>query len=394
MRCVLFVLFVSAALSLFFSCADPPTELVVSPKQLDTLPPNPKDTSIHLIFAGDIMGHGPQIRAAEKVKNEWYDYTSCFEYIKPVLESADLAIGNLELTLPGEPPYVGYPYFRSHDDLGRNLKEAGFDVLMTSNNHCYDAKMEGLIHTIDVLQQNGLHQTGTFRSETDRAARYPLVIEKNYFKLAFLNYTYGVGRKSNTNPRLMNELDMDLIEYDVKTARHEGADFVIVMMHWGQEYNIESSSTQQRQVRALFRWGADLVVGAHPHVVQPIEERRMRSKSGHGKNVVVAYSLGNFISNQQKPRTDGSILLSVKLKKEKGKSIIADYSYIPIWRYIEKTDEATHFRVLPAADCENQANQCPDMPDWQRKKMNKHLQFLRSHLGEELEHNPKNTKLK
>ncbi|MCB0574727.1 MAG: CapA family protein, partial [Saprospiraceae bacterium] len=124
------------------------------PAQTDTL---------RLLFAGDIMGHTPQIKSAEKTPNKQYDYTACFRYVRPIIESADLAIGNLELTLPGKPPYTGYPMFRSPDALAEALKEAGFDILVTANNHSNDSRGAGVISTINTVRGLGFQQTGTFK---------------------------------------------------------------------------------------------------------------------------------------------------------------------------------------------------------------------------------------
>ena len=128
--------------------------------------------TLRLIFTGDIMGHAPQIQSAEVVKNKKYDYEPCFQYIKPILERADIAIGNLELTLPGKAPYTGYPMFRSPDDLAGALKDAGLDLLVTANNHANDSHALGVSHTVQTLRDHGFLQTGTFKNRRDRDAFY------------------------------------------------------------------------------------------------------------------------------------------------------------------------------------------------------------------------------
>ena len=116
-----------------------------------------KTSTLDLVFVGDIMGHGPQVRSAEIVKNEQYNYMPCFEFVKPILDKADFAVGNLELTLPGEPPYQGYPQFRAHDDLAIALGHAGSDLLTTANNHSNDAYKKGVINTLNTLDDYGFY---------------------------------------------------------------------------------------------------------------------------------------------------------------------------------------------------------------------------------------------
>ena len=167
---------------------------------------------IKLLFAGDIMGHGPQIRSAEIIKNEAYDYEPCFQFIRPLIQSADLAIGNLELTLPGKPPYQGWPNFKSPDELAQALRIAGFDVLSTANNHSNDAGKNGVIQTIETLESNGFYHTGTYRDTLEKGLYHPLVVYKKGFKLAFLNYTYGTDNKKHRPPTVVNLIDPKQME--------------------------------------------------------------------------------------------------------------------------------------------------------------------------------------
>ncbi|HFB99970.1 MAG TPA: hypothetical protein ENJ53_04115, partial [Phaeodactylibacter sp.] len=167
--------------------------------QPPTPAPNDSIQKINLLFVGDIMGHRPQIKSAKLSKKEAiqtgkkYNYEPCFRYIKPIVEQADLAIANLEVTLPGEPPYYGYPSFRSPDELAEALRFSGFDILMTANNHSNDAGKRGVINTISTIKKNGLYQTGTFKNVEERDLFYPLLVYKKGFKIAFLNYTYGTN---------------------------------------------------------------------------------------------------------------------------------------------------------------------------------------------------------
>ena len=347
----------------------------VLPAQTDTL---------RLIFAGDIMGHAPQIQSAEVVKHKKYNYAPCFQYIKPVLENADIAIGNLELTLPGKPPYTGYPMFRSPDDLAGALKDAGFDLLVTANNHSNDSHALGVTHTIDVLRHQGFLQTGTFKNQRDRDAFYPLMVYKNGFKIAIVNYTYDTNGVPTQAPTIVNLIDTVQMLADLREAVARKPHFIIAVMHWGVEYQLNENKDQQRLARFLVRNGADMVIGMHPHVVQPVKNERVKMPDGSVKEAVVVYSLGNFISNQTQPNTDGGILFQVDLLKKKGSPDVrvGKQSIIPVWRYIHKPAEgkATYY-ALPVHMLEQKPEYFKGMSAAARQKMLSFAEGVRKRLG-------------
>ena len=340
--------------------------------------------TLRLLFTGDIMGHAPQIKSAEVVPNKKYDYTPCFKYVKPVLERADLAIGNLELTLPGKPPYNGYPMFRSPDDLATALKDAGFDILVTANNHANDSRGTGVVNTINTLRAKGFQQTGTFKNNADRSATYPLMVYKNNFKIALLNYTYDTNGVPTDAPTIVNRIDTALIKADLYEARARKPHFIIVVMHWGIEYQLQENEEQRRLAKFLIRNGADMVIGSHPHVVQPIRTERVAMPDGSAKEAVVVYSLGNFISNQQQPNTDGGILFQVDLLKQKGspKVTVGQHGVIPVWRYVHKNAAGkSTFFTLPVTRLERNPDLFPDMAEAARAKMKKFIESLRNRLN-------------
>lgn len=339
--------------------------------------------TLRLLFAGDIMQHLPQIQSAEVVKNKTYDFAPCFQYIQPVLERADVAIGNLELTLAAKPPYTGYPMFRSPDALAGDLKGAGFDLLVTANNHSNDGHGAGLKHTVDVLRETGFMQTGTFKSQQERDAFYPLMLYKNNFKVALLNYTYGTNGVRTEAPTVVNLIDTVRIQADLAEARARKPHYIIVVMHWGLEYQLQENAEQRALARFLIRHGADLVIGAHPHVVQPIRLERVQMPDGRYREVPVVYSLGNFISNQKQPNTDGGILFQIDLLKTKGSPEVrlGRYGYLPVWRYVHKnTQGKTSFHVLPIAQMEQDPNLFPGFPDTARVAMRQFAAGVRKRL--------------
>lgn len=350
------------------------------PAQTDTL---------RLIFAGDIMGHAPQITSAKNAQGG-YDYTPCFKYVKPILEGADIAIGNLELTLPGKAPYTGYPMFRSPDALATGLKNAGFDLLVTSNNHSNDAHGLGVTNTIETLRKEGFLQTGTFKNKRDRDALYPLMIYKNGFKVALLNYTYDTNGVPTEAPTIVNLIENGQIAADLAEARARKPHFIIVVMHWGLEYQLTENAVQREQAKFLIQNGADMVIGSHPHVVQPIRTERVTMPNGSEKEALVVYSLGNFISNQQQPNTDGGILFQVDLLKRKGSTEVrlGEHGMIPVYRYIHKTAEGkSTFFALPVSQLERNADLVPGMPLSAQSAMLKFAEGLRKRVKyQELTH--------
>jgi len=305
---------------------------------------------LRLIFAGDIMGHDSQIQAAEVQANKLYDYGACFEHVQPLLRNNDLAIGNLELTLPGEPPYQGYPQFRSPNDLALALRYAGFNVLVTANNHSNDAGPQGLIATLNTLDDYHFLHSGTFRDTFERRVHYPLLIYRNQFKIALLNYTYGTNGIPTREPTWVNRIDTARIRKDLQEAKRLEPDFILVVLHWGKEYQTTESEAQRKLAQAIIRWGGDLIIGSHPHVVQPIRLESVTLPNGRQKEALVAYSLGNFISGQTKPNTQGGILLEVVLQKDpyRASTRLVKHDYIPCYRYRERDPNGKRvFTVLP-----------------------------------------------
>ena len=275
---------------------------------LSTLSVHAQDTTrLSLLFGGDVMGHDSQIASAYSSAKKEYDYTSCFQYIKPWISSPDLTLANLEVTLAG-PPYKGYPQFSSPDALAITLKDAGFDALVTANNHCVDRGRKGLERTIAQLDSFGIPHTGTFVDSLEKSTRSPLVIEKNGFKLAVLNYSYGTNGLAVPIGSIVNLLDTAVMRKDIQAAKDIGPDAIIVFTHWGTEYESLPSKWQKDLTEFCFNQGVQLVIGAHPHVIQPMEWRKET-------NQFVAYSLGNFVSGQRKRYTDGGAMAYIELEK-------------------------------------------------------------------------------
>ena len=263
---------------------------------------------ITLLFAGDLMQHQAQIESARQPDGS-YDYTPCFAAVRPLIAEADIAVGNLEVTLGGK-PYRGYPAFSAPDEYLYALKEAGFDVLLTANNHCLDRGSKGLERTINLLDSLHIAHTGTFRNAGERRLHTPLFIRKNGFCIALLNYTYGTNGITVGPPCIVNYIDRETIRRDILCAQARRPDAIIACMHWGEEYQSLPHRSQRELADWLIAQGVTHVIGSHPHVIQPMELRT----AGRQDHVVV-YSLGNFISNMSAPRTDGGVVVCMQLEK-------------------------------------------------------------------------------
>ncbi len=304
----------------------------------------PKDTTsrcVSLTFTGDIMQHLPQIEAVER-KGGTYDYAPCFVNIAPYLQQSDIAIGNLELTFGGT-PYRGYPCFSAPDTLVYALQRAGFTTLTTANNHSCDRQTAGIRRTISVLERAGMPFTGTFRTPEERDSLTPRIIEKNGIRFGILAYTYGTNGIPFAKPVVVNLIDTVQILADLEKARRL-TDGVIVAMHWGIEYQDAPSAEQRRLADFLLAHGATLVVGNHPHVIQPL--RTVRDSLGRLRQLCI-YSMGNFISAQRTFPRAGAMLVHVVVEKDSTGIELRVPQYL--LTYVERPTIAgkQNFRILP-----------------------------------------------
>lgn len=300
-------------------------------------------TRLSLLFLGDIMQHDSQIADAYDPVSKKYNYDPCFQFVKPYTQAADLAIGNLEVTLAGK-PYKGYPQFSAPDELLAGLKKIGMDVLVTANNHCVDRGGKGLERTIKMLDSLKILHTGTFVDDVARLNEHPLLIEKNGFNLALLNYTYGTNGLPVTKPNIVNMIDTASIRIDLQKAKSLNPDMTIIFIHWGAEYQSLPSKWQKDIAAFCFKHGAQVIIGAHPHVLQPAEWRK-------DKNQFIVYSLGNFVSGQRKRYTDGGAMVTLELEKisftpDSSVTVIDTSNYILEWVY-RTADTEKDYYVLP-----------------------------------------------
>ena len=328
---------------------------------------------VSFLFMGDIMGHGPQIRSAYQNSEKKYNYDKVFEPLEDIISSVDFAVANLEVTLAG-PPYMGYPQFSSPDELAEACKNNGVDVLQTANNHSCDRKNSGVIRTVEVLDSFKILHTGTFKDEKKRDQENLLILSKKGIKVGLLNYTYGTNGIPFSTPAYVNMLDSSLIKQDVINARKKKLDKLIVFVHWGYEYRDFPNSYQKKFNTFFNEIGVDVVIGSHPHVLQP-----MIYNIENNKEFLTVFSLGNFVSNQRESRKDGGAMFRLSFEKKGGKVYISRKEYVLTWVHKFMDDGKYQYQILPCAKAKYNERYFSEKNDFQ--KMNLFLVNSRKHLN-------------
>ena len=299
---------------------------------------------VSFIVVGDMMQHQLQFEVA-RTKDDTYDYSPCFQYVKDEISRHDVAIANFETTLGGK-PYTGYPGFSSPDSYAAAIRDAGFDLLLTATNHSVDKRTKGLRHTIAVLDSLGLGHLGTYPDSAARRRDYPYLLEVKGFRIALLNYTYGTNGIKVPSPGVVNSLDTALMAIDIERAKQMEVDAIIVFPHWGLERHLLPSPQQRSLADWFLRKGVTHVIGSHPHVVQPIEVRT----DAEGQRHLVAYSLGNYISNMTNVDSTGGLMLRFTLARdERGHCILLDADYSLVWVDRPPLSGKREFVVIPTS---------------------------------------------
>lgn len=302
------------------------------------------DSSLTLMLMGDVLGHGSQLRCALQPDGS-YSYRRTFTPMEDVFALADFVIANLEVPLAG-PPYAGYPSFSSPDVLAQHLQQAGVDVLVTANNHALDQGSRGLYRTSRTLDSLGIPHTGTSHSPQARAASSPLMLHHNGIAVALLSYTTCMNGPTRHLPAYaVNMVDTARIRADYRRAMAQGADAVLMFMHWGEEYERTENAAQRRLAEWLHRLGITLVVGCHPHVVQPLHLSTKLQRA-------TVYSLGNFVSNQRWRYSDGGLVVLLRLERSGGRVQITHGASVPVWVAAPMRGGIKDFRVWPVYKAE------------------------------------------
>ena len=265
--------------------------------------PEVKCDTVRLMFGGDFMQHMPQVDAARTADGS-YDYSRSTEYIAPLFRDADVAVINLETTITTSGRYSGYPCFASPVAVVEEFKAMGIDIALLANNHCCDRMARGIDTTIEQLDKHGIAHTGVYTDSMDYARNNIQHFEREGIRFALVNYTYGTNGIPVPKGKHVNHIDTAVIKRDLRTIDRDSVDCVIACIHWGNEYERHENREQRRLAELLQREGVDVIIGSHPHVVQPFYA---------DSTSVVFYSLGNFVSNQRKRYTDGGLIAEVEV---------------------------------------------------------------------------------
>lgn len=309
-------------------------------ENLKSSEPSVKD-SVSFAVVGDLMCHSSLYKFAQNDTS--FNFDPYYQYIKEELSSVDFTIGNLETTI-ADSNFSGYPQFKTPAEYVKGLKNNGFDILFTSNNHSYDNSKFGVLNTIKHLKKNNLIYFGTNESESERDSIK--IFEKNGITFTFLSYTdnlNGFSLKKNEK-FLVNLINPERINKDIAKAREKNADIIVIYLHFGNEYERRASKQQRELVNKIINSGADLILASHPHVIQEIEF--FKPKNEKIKESFMAYSLGNFISNQQWRYSDNGMILFFDVKKMSDDTFrISNVEILPTWVY---KVENKGFFILPA----------------------------------------------
>lgn len=310
------------------------------PTPAPTVAPTPTPVpEVRLVMVGDILLHTPLAESGKKPEGG-YDFSAVFANLKGEIEEADLALVNQEVIIGGEELGVsGYPSFNAPYELGDALADTGFDVVLHATNHALDKRKQGLLNCLSFWRENYPEMAVLGIHDSQESQQEIYVYEQQGIRIAVLNYTYstnGVPLPEDM-PFAVDMLEKNKVAADLKRAQ-ELADFVIVCPHWGKEYVLEQTKNQENWAKLFVENGADLVLGTHPHVIEPIEQMALAD----GSQALVYYSLGNFVNWTAGTGTGvanrmvgGMAQVTVGLD-ENGEAVITEYGVLPVVCHVEK----------------------------------------------------------
>lgn len=314
--------------------------------------PEPIVHRVKMTVVGDLMVHDWQLADALNQSNGTYHFDYSFDQVKDLLSNADLTVGNLETVLAGkDADFTGYPMFNTPEAFAESLRNAGFDLLTTANNHSNDRKEAGVLRTLEVLDRIGLDHVGTYPSKVVQNKIF--IKEINNITFAFVSFTYGTNGIPLPKGKeyLINIMTKNFVINEIKKAKALNPDFVIVLPHMGNEYELMPSQAYIDWVNVMFNSGADLILASHPHVVQPVAYKPTMDENGVTRNKFVAYSLGNFISSQRTQPRDAGIMLHLYFIKTEGRKAELEHaSYTPTWVQFKDSSNQYLIRTLSVPD--------------------------------------------
>lgn len=347
-----------------------------------------KPITFTITALGDSLCHNTQYWDAYDKQTDEYDFSYVYEDIRDYTKYSDITIGSLETTFAGkERGYSNYPTFNTPDSLATALKNIGVDIISLAGNHALDYGYTGLCRTIDVLDTNGISHLGTYKTAEEQEKI--LIQNVKGLNIAFINYTYGTNGIPVPSGKeyCVNLIDKTLIKKQIEQAKEQEVDIIIACMHWGTEYRTTANSEQKELADFLFENGVDIILGNHPHVLEPMEKRNITLEDGTEKEVFVVYALGNFTADQRDEITRDSAILNLTITKNvDGKISIDKVDYVPIYMY-KNTSVSTHkFKILDIEktihEYETGTNTAIGSTTYNNLK--KQLEKIKSILGEEI----------
>ncbi|MDY6781484.1 MAG: CapA family protein [Cyanobacteriota bacterium] len=346
---ILFVL--AIAFSIFLPGCAPKIESSLRHLSPIALPPSqPYTTEAKLVAAGDILMHLALTRSGYNAQTQTYNFDSFFQDVRPIISTGDWAIANLETPLAGpELGYSGFPLFNAPAEIVDGAKKAGFNVLTTANNHAFDKGEIGVLNTLKNVRSRGVVAVGTAASPQE--AEKILFVAQNEISMAILAYskdTNGIPLPQGKS-YLVSLIDEQKIIRDIARAKEQGADVVTIYLHFGDEYQRYPNAQQKQLVKNLIEAGADIILGSHPHVVQPYQIFKVQNKDGQPRTGVAIYSMGNFIAYQVGNYKDLGAIFTVKVRKHfpEERIEITDVKAIPTYIQNYTLNGKLNFRVLP-----------------------------------------------
>ena len=326
--------------------------------------------TVRIVAAGDLMQHIPQVMAARlKDDTTKYDYTPSFRYVASRFRDADLSIVNLETTLSESGPYYGYPCFKSPAEVADAMQDMGIDVAALANNHCCDRGAYGIKSTAEILDKRGISRVGVYRDSVEYKANNVLYLKRSGISFAIVNYTYGTNGINVPKGMVVNHLDSVAMRRDLASINRDSVDCVIAVVHWGNEYERQPNKEQKVMADFMRRLGVDIILGSHPHVVQPFE---VDDKG------VTLYSLGNFVSNQRTRYRDGGLIATIDVtmvergegEDVKSRNVKYDLDVTPVWVHLPD------YAVIPP-----EVGDAMQMNYDSRIRYNRFMEDTREHLG-------------
>ncbi len=372
-------------------------------------PDEPKVMTATIAATGDLLMHDPLITNAKI--DDGYDFSNIFKYFSSYVSGADYAVANLETTLRGTEDgytYKGYPQFNCPDEIVDAVKDSGFDMLLTANNHSYDTRLKGMLRTLEVIDEKSLDRLGVVKDDTEK--RY-IIKNVNGINIGMLCYTYETDSdkdkvalngiplndeaKGLVNTFNVNELDTfyEKLEAQLKEMETEGADATVLFIHWGEEYHTEPVKTQKTMAQKICDLGVDVIIGGHPHVIEPVD--LLISETDPEHKTFCIYSLGNTVSNQRRERmnlktghTEDGILFSVTFEKiDDGKAYVKSVDVLPLWVNMFKSSKTgkTVYEIIPLDESVEDWKEAFDLTETSEKKARESLERTEKIIGEGME---------